>query len=536
VRLDVGSVVDRIRVEIPELLAEHGIPGLAVGICNRSDVLWAAGFGSTRPEGAGEITTRTLFSIQSCSKMYTATAVMLAVQAGLVDLDEPITTYLPEFTVNSRFEANPERRITLRHLLNHRAGFTHEAPVGNNYLIGRASFEAHCQSISDTWLRFPVGQHYDYSNLGIDLAAYVLQRRSGLPFHEFGRRNLLAPLGLGRTTFDQKRIACEPERALGHDVGVKRLPLRIPMVAAGGLYSSIEDACRFVGFHLASGEGLLDARLLHEMYSIQFPQPGQNQGSGLGVVILRRNGLIVRGHSGGGLGFLSDMYWAPEANIGVVVLTNSSSHPLQSALAHKILGDLAGSAERPDETALQPAVEAAGAELDRFAGEYVGRSGSLGLIAEGPRLLLKTKEEERVLRLIAGDRVQWEEASHDRYRFLTDTAGHVEYLQHVETGHGWYRNKADRSEPELNPAYRLWADSEGEYELRVSGVKIGSVSLGRDESGPFIGWPRQGKLRLKQHDPGLYFSSTGEALDMRRTPPTYGNIRLVKAAHSSPKA
>ena len=56
---------------------------------------------------------------------------LLAVQDELVNLDTPITAYIPDFTVNSRFKYRPEQRITLRHLLNHTAGFTHEAPMGN---------------------------------------------------------------------------------------------------------------------------------------------------------------------------------------------------------------------------------------------------------------------------------------------------------------------------------------------------------------------------------------------------------------------
>ena len=99
------------------------------------------------------------------------------------------------------FEAHPERRITLRHLLSHTAGFTHEAPNGNSFAIGKGTFESHCRSISDTWLRFPVGHHFEYSNLGVDLAGYILQRVSGLPFHAYLRRELFAPLGLTRTTF-----------------------------------------------------------------------------------------------------------------------------------------------------------------------------------------------------------------------------------------------------------------------------------------------------------------------------------------------
>ncbi len=99
----------------------------------------------------------TVFSVQSISKNFTAAAVLLAVQEGLLDLDTPITTYLPDFTVHGIFEDHPERKITLRMLLSHTAGFTHETPIGNNFDLGSVSFEDHIKSISDTWLRFPVG-------------------------------------------------------------------------------------------------------------------------------------------------------------------------------------------------------------------------------------------------------------------------------------------------------------------------------------------------------------------------------------------
>jgi hypothetical protein len=90
----------------------------------------------------------------------------------------PITTYLPDFTVHSAFEAHPERHITLRMLLGCTAGFTHEAPLGNNYEPEVGDFEAHVRSISDTWLRFPVGTGEAYSNLGFDPAAFSSRSRT----------------------------------------------------------------------------------------------------------------------------------------------------------------------------------------------------------------------------------------------------------------------------------------------------------------------------------------------------------------------
>ena len=100
------------------------------------------------------------------------------------------TFYLPDFTVNSRFEEDPCDKMTLTLLLNHRAGFTHEAPMGNNYDASFTSFEDHVLSIQDTWLRFPVGERFSYSNLGIDLAGYVLQVVSGMPFHAYVQQHI----------------------------------------------------------------------------------------------------------------------------------------------------------------------------------------------------------------------------------------------------------------------------------------------------------------------------------------------------------
>ncbi|HZX05460.1 serine hydrolase domain-containing protein [Kribbella sp.] len=320
--------------KVPGLLEEHRLPGLAVGVCTADSVLWAGGFGVTRAGGDVPIGTETMFSVQSCSKMYTATAVLHAVREGLVEMDEPIVRYLPEFRVRSAFEEDPERRITVRHLLSHTAGFTHEAPVGSNYVVGRESFEEHCRSIYQTWLRFPVGERFEYSNLGIDLAGYILQRRSGLPFHEYVRRVLFEPLGLERTSFDARVIVRERDRAIGHSKGYLRLPVRVPMVAAGGLYTSVADACRYVQFHLTEAESLA------ELY--------EGKTYGLGVALAEANGIPVRGHGGGGFGFLSDMYWAPEAGIGVVVLTNSTAHPLHWKLACDIFREVVGTTAAED--------------------------------------------------------------------------------------------------------------------------------------------------------------------------------------------
>jgi hypothetical protein len=113
----VAAVIASYQARIPTLMDRKHIPGLALALVDGDGVVWQQGFGRTDSDGRGPVTVDTIFSVQSMSKVFTATAVMQAVQSGRLDLDVPITTYLPGFTVCSAFEPDPERRITLRMLL-----------------------------------------------------------------------------------------------------------------------------------------------------------------------------------------------------------------------------------------------------------------------------------------------------------------------------------------------------------------------------------------------------------------------------------
>src|SRR6266508_2279241 len=209
----IADIIEQYRQEIPQRMQQENVSGLAIAVVDDHNILWAEGFGYTDWNRRTPITPDTLFSIQSMSKSFTATAAMFAVQDGLVDLDEPITTYLPDFHVNSIFEEHPEQKITMRMLLSHTAGFAHEASYGSSYDHPAYSFEKHIASISDTWLKFPVGTRYSYSNLGIDLAGYILQVRSGMPFIQYVQEKVLDPLGMKDSTLDVNRIRSTATRA-----------------------------------------------------------------------------------------------------------------------------------------------------------------------------------------------------------------------------------------------------------------------------------------------------------------------------------
>jgi CubicO group peptidase (beta-lactamase class C family) len=325
---------------IPRRMAEEAVPGVAVAVVDDQAVLWAAGFGTTDWDRRTPVTPDTPFSIQSMSKSFTATAVLMAAQDGLVDLNTPVSTLLPAFHVNSIFEENPEQHMTLLTLLSHTAGFTHEALVGSNVDHPSRPFEDHVASISDTWLRFPTGRRYAYSNLGIDLAGYILQVRSATPFARYMRDKVFAPLGMGHSTVDIGQICSMTDRAVGHVNFPLRMPVGWLIIPSGGVWTTAHDMARYLQFHInrgtLDGHSFLPADLVETMYTP--PNEAARQARyGLGIAVSSRHGARRLQHSGGGYGFNSNMVWYPELRLGAVVLTNKVHRRLNSELADEIL-------------------------------------------------------------------------------------------------------------------------------------------------------------------------------------------------------
>ena len=210
------SIIDKYRTLIAQEMAKQNIPGMAIAIVDDNQVVWSEGFGFTDFDHQTPVTADTPFSIQSMSKSFTAAAVMLAVQDGLVDT-EHAGEYIPAgLPPKQHFRGAPEDKDHARHLLSHTAGFTHDAPIGSNNDLNGYNWQEHIASIANTWLLFPVGNHYSYSNDGIDLAAHIVEVRAGMPFQQYVKTRLLDSLGMAHTFLDVDTIRAMPDRAIGH--------------------------------------------------------------------------------------------------------------------------------------------------------------------------------------------------------------------------------------------------------------------------------------------------------------------------------
>mgnify|MGYP001766595739 CR=1 FL=1 len=522
-----GPVADY-RARIPGWLADERIPGLSVVLLVDGRVAWAEGFGHTDDRRRAPVTPDTLFSLQSNSKAFTALAVLVAVQEGRLSLDAPISGYLPGFTLQSRFETRPETRITLRHLLSHTAGLAHEAPVGNNYDHVPEAFEAHIQSIGRTWLRYPVGERYCYSNLGLDLAGYILQTVYGEAFPECVKKRLLRPLGMARSSFDIREILRNPDRAAGHDPYEPHPSAVIPMIPAGGLFSSAREMGMFLRFHLQRGRAgdspVLEEGLLEELAAIPRPRPGQRDGYALGVYRSVQHGTYSLSHSGGGFGFLSYMLWYPELGLGAAVLTNATGHNRHADLAEGLLDAIiaatgrAAAGPEAKSTLDQPPPAA---DTRQWHGTYLSERYREWIIeAEGAGLALRTSSGRYPLRFTAADEAEFdrgETVSH--VRFYAGGQGRPATVASVADGTVFDRNDGPGDPP--GPDRPEWRRFEGRYRQRVRGLPGELVTIGIRN-----GFLYANGLRLTEQAPGLFFGCTGDVVDFRGPVPAFRNIPL----------
>jgi CubicO group peptidase (beta-lactamase class C family) len=528
-------LVDRKRKAIEQAMAKDGIPGGAIALIYQGRVVWTEGFGVTDRASARPVDARTIFSVQSTSKHFTATAIMLAVQKGMLELDEPITTYLPDFTVHSRFERAPQKKMTLRLLLSHRAGFTHEAPLGNNYDAASPGFEAHVRSISETWLRYPVGERFAYANLGVDLAGYILQKVTGAPFAECLKSMIFDPLGMRDSTCNAAVYAVRKNRAVGHEDDQEKVPVDIPIIPSGGIYSSARDMTTYALFHLncgsAAGKQLLHRKLWDEMHS--FPYPGHAYGLCVIRERSRFGGTVIDefDHDGGGFGFVSAFSYYPKEGLAWAGFFNKPARGGYEAFNDSLCGEIlerAHGTKKPVPTAQElQTVEVPKEAQQNFVGNYLGRGGEVFEIKFADGVLgMKVEDEFRQLSFTSPLDV-----------FLTDPSGEVAPM-HLEAANElrpkFLRCPSGPSFGELDyndgpddaagPDKKEWRRYVGDYRMLVWGKPLVTVKVHVKNGYLYL---NERKLII-EHQTGLFFSADGEALDFRGEQPTWFNIPLQR--------
>ncbi|MGD8276651.1 MAG: serine hydrolase [Gemmatimonadota bacterium] len=337
------------------------VPGLSVAIVKDGRIVLEKGYGVRDARGTDPVDENSLYAIASNSKAFTVAALAKQVDEGKLSWDDRVVDHLPWFRL---YDDYVTQEMRVRDLLCHRSGLGtysgdllwYGTPYSAEEVIRRARYLPQA---------YPFRAGYGYTNLMFIAAGEVLREVTGQDWHPYIEANIFGPLGMTRSVTSTTELAQRDNVATPHkNEHGEVLPIEWynwdAMGAAGGIISSVHDMSQWLIAQLGGGaKG--DVRLFsearqREMWTVQNPfavSPGYQRrypsthfrGYGLGWSLADYRGHKVTSHGGGYDGMFSQVALVPEADLGIVVLTNAMTG-IAPAIVYRILDAFLGGEPR----------------------------------------------------------------------------------------------------------------------------------------------------------------------------------------------
>jgi CubicO group peptidase (beta-lactamase class C family) len=332
-RGDYGPAKEYISALIRQEMEKQQVTGLSIALVDDQKVVWAEGFGYADKAGGIAATSDTIYRAGSISKLFTATAAMQLADDGLLNIDQPLQRYLPEFSIKSRFpDAAP---ITPRSLLTHHSGLPSDLLKGM-WSRSPVSLAEEMSLLRDEHAANPPNYVFAYSNVGMTLLGHALERIVDRDFASHMGISLFLPLRMTNSSFSPKidRSSLGSKAYRANEEAVEP-PLRD--IPAGGLNTSVLDLSKFISMVFGGGwsreHQILKSGTMAEMLSPQNSHVPLDLSLrvGLGWMLGNTGGIDIKNagpvahHSGATLYHRSQLIILPEQKLGVVVLANSAS-------------------------------------------------------------------------------------------------------------------------------------------------------------------------------------------------------------------
>ncbi|WP_276499776.1 serine hydrolase domain-containing protein [Pontibacter litorisediminis] len=324
---------------LDELSERNVLPGFAVSVISPDSVLYTQAFGFSDISSQKPFTEKTILNIGSVSKTFVGLALMKAVSEGKLSLDSDINDFLP-FKVQNPFY--PDQPIKVIHLVTHTSGITDREEVYKQTYTKELDVDAYKAFLQEylsrtganysekNFLRYKPGEWQEYSNIGSALVALVVEGATKVPFSEYTRRHITAPLGLSSTGWFFRDIPMNNHAVL-YSAAQKPIPLySLLTYPDGGLKSNLHDLNKYLQ-EIMKGRAGRGEVLGDSSYNMLLaPQFGNNlnprninpKEPNIGVFwVHKRNGEI--GHTGGDPGITTFVFFNPETATGRVFITNT---------------------------------------------------------------------------------------------------------------------------------------------------------------------------------------------------------------------
>ena len=328
-----------------EIQQRTELEGFAISLIHQDSILFMKAYGFADVKSKTPYTTKTIQSIGLASQSVLGTAMMRAVELGMMELDKPVNEYLPFKVYHTRY---PGEEITIRHLATHSSGLLdryhvhkkaylpleEELPslekVVRSYasIRGRAFKRRH-------YIRYKPGDAYTFSHYGASMLALAIEGASKQVFTEFTKEEIFRPLGM-KSTYWHPSLCPEGTQAslyLGKGQGIPNYQLST--YPSNGLRTNCEDLSKFLISNIQWGEPVLEALTYRELITQQF-HPEE-----LPVYLprdIQNTGLLWNYYGGGRMGlFALDkgvicmMFFHPDTGEGRILIANSSSKKAREA-------------------------------------------------------------------------------------------------------------------------------------------------------------------------------------------------------------
>ena len=370
---------------VEALMANYGVTGAQYAIRDGGKVVLSGGTTLDDSGNKQNIDAGSMFGIGSVSKMYVTAATMMLVDDGKVDMDKPLTTYIPDFKMaDERY-----KQITPRMLMNHSAGL-YGSHYKNSMLLGDNDTQNYDQLLSNLGkqrLKSDPGEYSVYANDGFQLLELLVERVSGMGYSEYLQKNVSEPLGLTSTktpldTFDRSQL--EPIRLPG--IPNALLPENANILGTGGVYSTTEEMTLFSevlsGKHPellseASAEAMLQPEYRNGVW---VPDTKNAFGYGLGwdsVDLEPFGDYNIRAATKGGdtIMYHSALITLPDDDISIAFQTAGGSSVFNTTAATNILLEYLKQTGKitnilPEKTFAKPVKQTMPASMDKYSGLY----------------------------------------------------------------------------------------------------------------------------------------------------------------------
>jgi CubicO group peptidase (beta-lactamase class C family) len=316
--------------EIPERLAarldrlvrreqrEKRLPSIAAAVIRDTELVWETAVGVADVEAGLEATPDTQYRIGSITKTFTAAAIMQLRDAGRLDLEDTL----------DRHVEGVAHTPTIRRLLSHASGLQRETQDDSWLTLRFAPPDELLETLAQAELVLPSGARFHYSNLAFALLGIVVERVSGLAYTDYVRERLFEPVGLTRVSFEPQPPAAKGYLAQPYADGVwDTIGVETgAWSAAGQLWGTAGDICRWGAFLAAPDESVLAASSAEEMRTVQAISDHERwlSGYGLGLGLRRDGDRILAGHGGSMPGFIATLGFSAKEKVVAAALTNES--------------------------------------------------------------------------------------------------------------------------------------------------------------------------------------------------------------------